>query len=273
MTLASFLFDQLHRHGVRHVFGIPGDFALNLYEALEADGRFSLVRFSHEPAVGFDADGCARITGGLGVCVVTYGAGGLNMVNAVACAYAEESPLVVISGGPGRAERRRGIHVHHEVKSFESQFKVLEVTGTAPSSTTRGPRPRTLPGAGRLINAKRPVYLGAARHGCADIVPPHDDERRDDDGRGAVNEAVAEIALFRSAAVVLIVGVEVHRFQLRDAVVRLAEMLGLPVASISWARGFSHAPSAVCGTYPASCRLRRFASWSRPLTACCSSAS
>jgi len=126
MTLASFLFDQLWRHGVRHVFGIPGDFALNLYEALEADGRFSLVRFSHEPAVGFAADGCARITGGLGVCLVTYGAGGLNMVNAVACAYAEESPLVVVSGGPGRAERRRGIHVHHEVKSFESQFKVYQ---------------------------------------------------------------------------------------------------------------------------------------------------
>src|SRR6185295_6486596 len=97
--------------------------------ALEDDGRFRLIRFGHEPAVGFAADGSARITGGLGVCCVTYGAGGLNMVNSVACAYAEESPLVVLSGGPGRAERQRGMHVHHEVKSFESQLKVYaEVT-------------------------------------------------------------------------------------------------------------------------------------------------
>lgn len=72
LTLRSFLFDQLWARGVRHIFGIPGDFVLNLYEALERDGRFGLVRLSHEPAVGFAADGCARITGGLGVCCVTY---------------------------------------------------------------------------------------------------------------------------------------------------------------------------------------------------------
>src|SRR5437868_10766734 len=105
MTLSTFLFDSLSREGVRQIFGIPGDFVLKLYEALQRDGRFRLVRLSHEPAVGFAADGAARITGGLGACCVTYGAGGLNMINAVACAYAEESPLVVLTGGPGRVER------------------------------------------------------------------------------------------------------------------------------------------------------------------------
>ena len=59
MTLHQFLFDELWDHGVRHVFGIPGDFVLALYEALEEDGRFTLVRLSHEPAVGFAADGAA----------------------------------------------------------------------------------------------------------------------------------------------------------------------------------------------------------------------
>src|SRR5438105_2464949 len=129
MQLHTFLLGELWNHGVRHVFGIPGDFVLNLYEALEADGRFQLVRLSHEPAVGFAADGAARIGGGLGVCCVTYGAGGLNMINSVACAYAEESPLVVLSGGPGRSEKRAEVPLHHEVKSFDSQLKVYaEVT-------------------------------------------------------------------------------------------------------------------------------------------------
>src|SRR5579862_8396915 len=126
MRLHDFLFDQLWHQGVRHIFGIPGDFVLNLYEALEADGRFQLIRLSHEPAVGFAADGAARITGGLGVCCVTYGAGGLNMINPVACAYAEESPLVVLSGGPGRIEKGAAMQVHHQVKSFESQLKIYQ---------------------------------------------------------------------------------------------------------------------------------------------------
>ena len=109
MKLHTFLFDELYSHGVRHIFGIPGDYALNLYEALEDDGRFQLIRFSHEPAVGFAADASARITNGLGVCCITYGAGGLNMINPIACAYAEQSPVIVISGGPGRTKSDRAV--------------------------------------------------------------------------------------------------------------------------------------------------------------------
>ena len=126
MKLHQVLFDELYARGVRHIFGIPGDFVLNLYEALSQDGRFQLVTFSHEPAVGFAADGASRITNGLGVCVVTYGAGGLNLLNSVACAYAEESPLIVITGGPGKSEKRLGVQVHHEVKSYDSQFKIYQ---------------------------------------------------------------------------------------------------------------------------------------------------
>src|SRR5438046_4949194 len=122
MKLHAFLFDQLWSEGVRQIFGIPGDFVLNVYEALEDDGRFRLVRLSHEPAVGFAADGAARITGGVGVCCVTYGAGGLNMVNPIACAYAEESPLVVLTGGPGRAGKAADIPVHQQVETIHAHL-------------------------------------------------------------------------------------------------------------------------------------------------------
>jgi indolepyruvate decarboxylase len=256
MTLHQFLFDRLWDRGVRHIYGIPGDFALNLFEALERDGRFTLVRLSHEPAVGFAADGAARMTGGLGVCCVTYGAGGLNMVNPVACAYAEESPLVVLSGGPGRAEKRAGLHVHHEVKTFESQLNVYrEVTEysailddprTAATHITRA--------IDVALKAKRPVYLEIPRDMVTEpIDPPLPDARLEmpvDDG--AVGEAVAEIASrLRSAArPVLIAGVEVHRFQLRDRIVRLAETLQLPVASSFLGRGaFPTRHPQFVGTY------------------------
>jgi indolepyruvate decarboxylase len=256
VRLHEFLFDELWHHGVRHIFGIPGDFVLNLYEALEDDGRFGLVRLSHEPAVGFAADGAARIAGGLGVCCVTYGAGGLNMINAVACAYAEESPLIVITGGPGRIERQAERHVHHEVKSFESQLKIYqEVTEYAAILDD----PHTAAGHIRkafetAIKAKRPVYLEIPRDMVTvQIDPPAGSgPAQVQEDAGAVEEAAREIIgrLSGAAQPVIIVGVEVHRFQLREQVVQLAERLNVPVASSFLGRGvFPTLHPQFIGTY------------------------
>ena len=243
MKLSAFLFDELWREGVRQVFGIPGDFVLNLYEALEDDGRFRLIRLSHEPAVGFAADGAARITGGLGVCCVTYGAGGLNMINPVACAYAEESPLLVLSGGPGRAEKDAAIHVHHEVKTFESQLKVyqevteyaaiLDDARTAASHIRKAIEVAT--------KAKRPVYLEIPRDMVdAEIdIPDVVEHVAMPVDIGAVDEAAREILarLSNAERPVIIVGVEVHRFRLQADVIALAEQLNVPVASSLLGRG------------------------------------
>jgi indolepyruvate decarboxylase len=243
MKLSAFLFDELWHAGVRQIFGIPGDFVLNLYNALEDDGRFRLVRLSHEPSVGFAADGATRITGGLGVCCVTYGAGGLNMINPVACAYAEESPLVVLSGGPSRAEKAAAIHVHHEVKTFESQLKVYqEVTEYAAilddARTAASHIRRALEVATKV---KRPVYLEIPRDMVsADIdVPDAVDHIPLPVDDAAVDEAAQEILarLAKAERPVIIVGVEVHRFGLQDRVIALAERLNVPVASSFLGRG------------------------------------
>jgi indolepyruvate decarboxylase len=256
MQLHTFLFDELWQRGVRHIFGIPGDFVLNLYEALEADGRFTLVRLSHEPAVGFAADGAARIGGGLGVCCVTYGAGGLNMINSVACAYAEESPLVVLSGGPGRPEKRAEVPLHHEVKSFESQLKVYtEVTEFAAILDDPETAASQIHKAIEIaLKVKRPVYLEIPRDMVfADIGVPAIAKRVElKVDQGAVEEAAQEIVERLAAAQrpVLLVGVEVHRFQLRDQVIRLAERLKLPVASSFLGRGvFPTRHPQFIGTY------------------------
>jgi len=256
MKLSAFLFDELWQAGVRQIFGIPGDFVLNLYEALEDDGRFRLVRLSHEPAVGFAADGAARITGGLGVCCVTYGAGGLNMVNPVACAYAEESPLVVLTGGPGRAEKAGARPVHHEVKSFESQINVYrEVTEYAailddPQSAAAHIRKAVE----IATKVKRPVYLEIPRDMVgADIdVPAAVQHLALPVDEGALEEAALEILdrLTKAARAAIIVGVEVHRFKLQEQVIALAGRLNVPVASSLLGRGVvpTRSPNFI-GTY------------------------
>src|SRR6266567_5023935 len=95
-SIGEYLIQRLYGHGVRHVFGIPGDYVLGFYDLLEKS-ELRVVNTCDEQGAGFAADAYARVRG-LGVVCVTYGVGGLKMVNTTAQAYAEESPVVVISG-------------------------------------------------------------------------------------------------------------------------------------------------------------------------------
>ena len=107
MKLAEALLQGLLDHGVQQLFGIPGDFALPLFKATQAWGKLPLHTLSHEPAVGFAADAAARIASAPAAALVTYGAGALNMLNAVASAYAEQVPLVVDLRRTRNARRSR----------------------------------------------------------------------------------------------------------------------------------------------------------------------
>ncbi|HMP54497.1 MAG TPA: thiamine pyrophosphate-binding protein, partial [Candidatus Melainabacteria bacterium] len=125
--LAEYLFDRIQDAGVDCTFGIPGDFVLPVYAAQQKTNLKTVV-MTHEPSVGYAADAYARLRG-LGIALVTYGAGGLNMINPIGLAYAEESPVLVISGSPETRYRSQKPHLHHCVKTFDTQYNVFkEVT-------------------------------------------------------------------------------------------------------------------------------------------------
>src|SRR4029450_4309851 len=105
MPLGGCLVAYLKKIGVTHVFGIPGDLVLRLFARLARGPDLRIVTLSHEPGVGFAADGYARATGRIGVACVTYGAGGHHMVNAVAGSFSGRRPLAVLSRGPRAAPR------------------------------------------------------------------------------------------------------------------------------------------------------------------------
>jgi indolepyruvate decarboxylase len=159
------LLASLKEHGAREIFGIPGDFVLPFYKVIEESGILPHFTLSHEPAIGFAADAAARYHLGLGVAVATYGAGALNLVNAVACAYAERSPVVVISGAPGGRERTSGLLLHHQARTVDSQAAIYrEVTcdqafltdaATAPGEINRVLR--------AAIERSLPVYIEVPR--------------------------------------------------------------------------------------------------------------
>jgi len=96
-TGSQILVDALIREGVVYVFGIPGGAVLPLFDALyESPIKFILTR--HEQGAGHAADGYARATGKVGVCVVTSGPGATNLTTAIATAYMDSIPMVAITG-------------------------------------------------------------------------------------------------------------------------------------------------------------------------------
>ncbi|HEY9767662.1 MAG TPA: thiamine pyrophosphate-binding protein [Coleofasciculaceae cyanobacterium] len=233
--LAPYIFELLHQQGVQHSFGIPGDFALTLYDAL-AESKIEPIIMTHEPGAGFAADAYSRIRG-LGLAVVTYSVGGLNMVNAVAGAYAEKSPLIVLSGSPGVKERQEKNLLHHKIKTFDTQKQIYEEI-TLYAAILDNPVTaieqihRAIDYA---ITFKRPVYLEIPRDMVyAEIengkhLPPPVKQTDPEALIEAVTESLA--MLHQAKSPVLLVGVELHRFGLQEKVLSLAERLGIPVCS------------------------------------------
>lgn len=96
ISLASYLHRLLIEREVTHIFGIPGVHTVELYRDLEAAGLHHITP-RHEQAAGFMADGYARASGKPGVCFVISGPGVTNILTAMAQAYADSVPMLVIS--------------------------------------------------------------------------------------------------------------------------------------------------------------------------------
>src|SRR5207248_3793227 len=118
------------------------------------------LTMTHAPGAGFAADAYSRLNG-IGLVCVTYCVGGLNVLNAIAGAYAEKSPVVVISGAPGRKDREKDPLLHHKVKTFETQRRVYaEVTvATAVLLDEERAAAEIVRCVEACLQHKRPVYI------------------------------------------------------------------------------------------------------------------
>jgi indolepyruvate decarboxylase len=234
-TIGEYLIQRLQDYGIHDVFGIPGDFVLQFYGMLQ-ESPIRVVGTRREDCAGYAADGYARVNG-MGAVCVTYCVGGLSLANSIAGAYAEKSPVIVISGAPGIDERRSDPLLHHRVRDFNTQREVFEKI-TVASALLDDPLTafreidRCLEAADRY---KRPVYLELPRdrvHSRA-LYPYHAPTEKPISDKQALKEAVDDAARLINAAEcpVIIAGVEIHRFGLREEVIRLAERNQIPMCA------------------------------------------
>jgi len=234
-TVSSYLIDQLYTKGVRHIFGVPGDYVLGFYYELD-HSKLQVINTCDEQGAGFAADAYARVSG-LGVVCITYCVGGLKVANTTAQAFAEKSPVVVISGAPGTNERIKRPLLHHKVREFDTQLKVFEQL-TVASTVINDPQTACRE-IDRVLNAalrhQRPVYIELPRDMISISVNPYQQPREEmiPSDAQVLQEALHEAIDIINAAKkpVIIAGVELHRFGLQDILLRLLENTRIPVAS------------------------------------------
>jgi indolepyruvate decarboxylase len=238
MLVSRFLIERLENAGIKHVFGVPGDYVLDFYKELWDNEKIEVVNNTDENHSGFAADAYARVNG-IGCVVVTYSVGASKVINAVQCAYAERSPLVIISGAPGTNERNEEFLLHHMVGSFNSQKKlfdnitcasvVLDNPATAGYEIDRAFE--------SLKHYKRPIYIELPRDVAkksisydvykqgTPVAPATDPEN--------LQEALKEVMDWLSSAKhpAILAGVELARYGLGEKLVRFAEKANIPVAT------------------------------------------
>ena len=242
LTIASHLVRRLKEVGVNEAFGIVGDFALRLFSALGEEGLPVLVT-TDEQGAGFAADAYARIKG-FGVVAVTYGAGGLKVANAAANAWAEQVPLLILSGSPGVAERAGDPMLHHKVKDFDTQLRVFQDLTCAQAVLTNEHTAadeidrviRT------MLQEQRPGYIEVPRDLLAHIIDEPDFDITPelptvdhDTMADALEDVMHELRAAKTAAIH--VGAMANRRGGREAIFDLAVAAHLPVASSSLGRG------------------------------------
>lgn len=235
-TVATYLLERLKQAGLKHAFGVPGDYVLTFMDRMIASG-IDLVGTCNELNAGYAADAYARING-IGCVCVTWGVGGFSAMNAVAGAYAEQVPLVVLVGGPRTTQRRSSMLLHHSVGDYATmQQAYAHITAASVVLDDPEEAPQRIDRAlSRCMAEKRPIMIevpadmvdrpcAAPGPYAAPAGPPSDADALAE----ALDEAMA--LLLAAKRPVILGGVELHRYGLMSEFRRLVEASGVPVAT------------------------------------------
>lgn len=257
-TLGKHIVDSLAQAGVRHGFHVPGSYTLPMYKQFK-DSGIELVGTTTERAAGIAADAYARVNG-IGLCMVTYCVGGFNALDAIAGAFAEKSPVVIISGSPGIKERNEGMLLHHMVRSFECQHEVY-ANVTCANTVLRDPL-RAGYEIDRVLDAlktyRRPVYIEIPRDMVDRPIAYALDQgvpKINNSDEEVLQEVLGEITEYINSSKnpVILAGEEIARYGMPAQLKKLAEKTNIPVATSLLGKGvFSERHPLSLGVYSGS---------------------
>ena len=174
-TVGGYLAKRLLEIGVEHVFAVAGDYNLSLLDQLLAHKDLKQVYSSNELNCGFSAEGYARARGA-GCAVVTFSVGGLSALSALAGAYAEDLPLILVSGAPNTNDLCTDRVVHHSLGTADLTYQLeaaRRLTCAAAAVVAPSQAPEVIDGLLReALRQRKPVYLEVACNVAALPCPP-----------------------------------------------------------------------------------------------------
>src|SRR5262245_42466452 len=243
MTIGDFLLRRLREAGVRHLFGVPGDYNLELLQQLQDSGVLEWVGTCSELNASYAADGYARLSG-LGALLVTNGVGPLSAINGVAGSYSEHVPVICIAGSIPLRSIDRGLGMHHTMAdgSWDPFLNAYgQVTAAQAMLTPRNAATEI----DRLIltawREKLPVYMELPSDiAYLEIEVPMSplvlaDAPSDPERLRSCIVAISE-RLSAAASPAILVDADADRFGVASELMELAEKMQAPVAVINAAK-------------------------------------
>jgi indolepyruvate decarboxylase len=248
-TVTDYIVDRLAALGVRHVFHVPGNYSAQFLIAAQESGKLTCIGTTNEMEAGYAADAYARLQG-IGVACVTYGVGSFSLLNAIAGAYVERCPVVLINGSANADKAtqlvNQGVLFAHAIDTIRTDESIFRhVTADTAVITSPEDAPAHIDRVLRAcITHKQPVYLevrdGVWKQACDRPANAHtplqpfqpDPQTNRDIEQSVQAAAVAVLARLHTARhPVLWGGEELQRFRMEDQFERLVQITKLPYAT------------------------------------------
>jgi len=243
-TVADYLLARLKQLDVTDVFQIPGDYVKNFTQALENFDGMNTIGATNELDASYAADAYAR-TRGLSAVSLQYGVSTFSALNAVAGAYVESSPIVVISATPGSNDRKLGsmydVLYHHSTGNLKADQEIYDHVTVASEtlSTSVGATKKIDELLIAAITHKKPVYIAAysevwgepSRRPSKRRLKPRTLKSKKRALQNAVNQAWSQIIAAEQP--MIFAGVEVLRFGLSDLLQEIIDASGFVYTTTS----------------------------------------
>ncbi len=231
LTTAALMAKYLAHAGIRYVFGYPGDPNLEFMEASRREGmEFVLAR--REGTAAFMADAYGQLTGLPGVCMSTLGPGSTNLVNGVACAYLDRTPMLALSGQMNTRLEPTFTHQnvdHQRLFASVTKWTTRMVTEAAGPILRKALRTAMTERPGP-VHITVPINVGAAEVGDSEVALPPMRPPSQWTMTIGMGDAAEPLARLRAARrPVIVAGMAAVRARAGDTLCTLAERAGIPV--------------------------------------------
>jgi pyruvate decarboxylase len=246
-TIGGYLAARFSQIGLKHHFAVAGDFNLVLLDELLTNKELEQVYCCNELNCGYSAEGYARACGAAAA-VVTFSVGGLSAINAIAGAYAENLPVILVSGAPNTNDRATEHLLHHTLVTHDWSYQLeiaKKLTCAAVSITSAADAPHQIDYAIRTaLREKKPAYIeiacNIAAAPCAAPGPISAVIAEEPSDPKTLEAAITTAAEFLQGKQkpVLLIGSKLRAAGAEKQAIELAEALGCAVTVMAAAKSF-----------------------------------